>query len=395
VSPRISALAFVVGFGVVSMLADFVYEGARSAIGPYLATLGASGFAVGVIAGTGEAVALVFRLLAGPLADRTGRFWAFTIAGYLLTVVSVPLLALSGNLGVAVALVMAERLGKAVRTPARDTMLAAASTDIGRGWGFALHEALDQSGAVVGPLVVAIAIARSGSYRWGFAVLAIPAALAIAALLRLRVRVPDPLAFRRGEQPGGEEVGEVARRFGSRYWRYLTFTSLTVVGVAPFALISYHAKVSGLLPDAQIPLLYAAAMAVDAVAALGLGRLYDRIGLRALVVAPLLTAVIPLLSFSTSAGLLWLGVGLWGTVMGLHESTLRAAVADLVPAARTATAYGAFAAIYGLASLAGDAGIGFFYETSRTALAALVVAAEVAALAAFFGLRSGSGAGAA
>lgn len=384
-----SALTFIVGFGIVSLLADFVYEGARSAIGPYLATLGASGFAVGVIAGTGEAVALVFRLVAGPLADRTRRYWALTIAGYLLTVICVPLLALSGNLGVAVVLVMGERLGKAVRTPARDTMLAAASIDMGRGFGFALHEALDQSGAVLGPLVVAIAIARSGSYRWGFGVLAIPAVLAIAALLRLRVRVPDPLAFRRADEatePG--EVNAATRRFDARYWRYLAFTSLTVIGLAPFALISYHAKVSGLFPDAQIPLLYAVAMAVDAAAALGLGRLYDRFGLRVLAAAPVLTAAIPVLSFSSHAGLLWLGAGLWGTVMGLHESTLRAAVADLVPAARTATAYGAFAAIYGLASLAGDAGIGYLYESSRSALVALIAAAEVAAVGAFLWLRS-------
>jgi MFS family permease len=195
------------------------------------------------------------------------------------------------------------------------------------------------------------------------------------------------MAFRGGDEDPADVNPAPTRRFDARYWRYLAFTSSTVVGLVPFALISYHAKVSGLFPDAQIPLLYAVAMAVDAVAALGLGRLYDRVGLRTLVVAPVLTAVIPVLSFSSHAGLLWLGAALWGAVMGLHESTLRAAVADLVPAARTATAYGAFAAIYGLASLAGDAGIGYLYETSRPALIALVAAVELVAIAAFLRLR--------
>ncbi len=386
-----SALAFVLAFGVVSLLADLVYEGARSVIGPYLATLGASGFAVGVIAGVGEAVALVFRLVAGPLADRTRRYWTFTLAGYLLTAVSVPLLALSGHLGIAVALIMAERLGKAVRTPARDTMLAAAGTEMGRGWGFALHEALDQSGAVLGPIVVAIAVARTGGYRSGFAVLAVPAALVVGALLWLRVRAPDPLAYRTDDPERDEDRADPPRA-GFGYAAYLTFTSLAVAGLVPFALISYHAEVADLLPAGQIPLVYTVAMAVDAAAALGLGRLYDRVGLRALVLAPVLTAAIPLVAFPRSAPALWVAAALWGTVMGMHESTLRAAVADRVPAARIATAYGLFAAVYGAASLAGDAVIGYLYEVSRASLALLVGIVELLALASFLRLASRRGA---
>ena len=161
-------MQFVLAFGVVSMLADLVYEGARAIVGPYLATLGASAALVGAVTGFGEAAALVLRLATGPISDRTQRHWALSIAGYLITVTAVPLLGVSQSLWPAAGLVIAERFGKAVRAPARDTMLAQASTHVGRGIAFAVHEALDQSGAVLGPLLV-----LSG-YRAAFLVLALP-----------------------------------------------------------------------------------------------------------------------------------------------------------------------------------------------------------------------------
>src|SRR4051794_6924922 len=162
---RISPLRFVVGFGVVSALADVVYEGARSVIGPYLGSLGASALTVGVITGAGEAAALVLRLFTGRLSDRTGRPWPQTIVGYALTAVCVPLVALTGNLLAAGLLYNGERVGKAVRTPARDTMLAHASAEMGRGYAFGLHEALDQIGAMTGPLLIAGVLALGGDYR--------------------------------------------------------------------------------------------------------------------------------------------------------------------------------------------------------------------------------------
>ncbi|MGH3781578.1 MAG: MFS transporter [Pseudonocardiaceae bacterium] len=184
-------MRFVLAFGVVSCLADFVYEGARAIVGPFLANLGASALVVGFVTGVGEAVALVLRLGTGRLSDRTGRHWALSVTVYVVTVVAVPLLALTQTLWQAAALVVAERFGKAVRTPARDTMLAQASSKTGRGWAFALHEALDQSGAVFGPLVVAGMVALCG-YRLGFGVLAIPGVATVALLAWLRRAVPVP-----------------------------------------------------------------------------------------------------------------------------------------------------------------------------------------------------------
>lgn len=191
---RLGPMGFVLTFGVVSMLADVVYEGARSITGPYLATVGATAVMVGFITGFGEAVALVLRLGTGPLADRTRKYWPLTIAGYALTVIAVPLLALASSLWQASALVIMERFGKAVRTPARDTMLAHAGADMGRGKAFAIHEALDQSGALLGPLLVGLMIAVSG-YQLGFGVLAVPGAAALGAVLLLRRAAPDPARY--------------------------------------------------------------------------------------------------------------------------------------------------------------------------------------------------------
>ncbi len=384
---RLSPLGFVLGFGVVSMFADVVYEGARAVIGPYLATFGASAALVGLITGLGEAAALVSRVFTGPLADRTGRYWPLSITGYLVTVVAVPALAAAGAFWQAALAVVGERFGKAVRTPARDTMLAQASTGVGRGRAFAYHEALDQAGALIGPLLVAGMVALSG-YRLGFAVLAVPGAAALVALVLLRRAAPDPLAY---SAPGGARAAQGAapparwgahwRGFSRAYWLYAAFTALSVGGYATFAVLAYHLEVRHIVAAAVIPLVYAVAMGVDALAALAFGHLYDRIGLRGLAAVPVLTAAIPFLSFSDRPALVWAGAAVWGAAMGVHESTMRAAVADLVPDARRGAGYGTFGAIYGLAWLVGSTVIGALSSVSLGALDILVVALQVASLA--------------
>jgi MFS family permease len=380
--PALTPMRFVVVFGVVSLLGDFVYEGGRSVVGPYLATLGASAALVGVITGAGEAVALVFRLGTGVISDRTGRHWALTIGGYALTVVSVPLLALTRAVGSASALVVSERFGKAVRTPARDTMLSQATASTGRGFGFAIHEALDQTGALAGPLLVALVVALSGSYRTAFAVLAVPAAAAIAVLLRLRAWVPRPAAYE--EEPDREvPTVEGAARLPTRFWLYGAFTALSMAGFATFAILAYHLQTRHVVSEAVIPLLYALAMGMGALAALGSGRLYDRVGLSGVVVVPPLGAVVPFLSFSTHPAAVWVGAAVWGAAMGIHESTMRAAVADLVPASRRGTGYGTFTALYGLAWFGGGAAIGALYGASIGAATTFIVVLEALALAAF------------
>ena len=383
---RLTPKQFVLAFGIVSMLADFVYEGARGVIGPYLATFGASAMMVGLITGLGEAVALIFRLVSGPLSDRTGRHWALSITGYAITVIAVPFLAVTGLFWQAAGLTIAERFGKAVRTPARDTMLAAASTaSFGRGMAFAVHEAMDQSGAFIGPLVVAGMIAVSG-YRAGFAVLAIPGVLALLTLVWLRRAVPRPADY---ESPTADEASPHAvgndgnAPLPGRFWLYTAFTAVSMLGFATFAVFAYHDQAQHVLAPALIPVTYAVAMGADALAALGSGWLYDRISLRGLIVVLPLTVLVPLFAFQDSPGLIWVGAVLWGTVMGVHESTLRAAVADLVPTTRRGTAYGIFTATYGVAWLAGSTVIGALYSVSITAVVVFVAASQIAALALF------------
>ncbi len=376
---RLSPAGFVLAFGVVSMLADMVYEGARAITGPYLALFGASAAMVGFVAGLGEAVALVFRLVTGRLADRTHRYWALSIAGYAMTVIAVPLVGAAQAFWQAAALIVAERFGKAVRTPARDTMLAQATVEMGRGLGFAIHEALDQVGAVVGPLLVAGMIALSG-YRAGFAVLAVPGALTLLMLAWLRRAVPKPAAYEPARREEAAPAGDGLAALPRRFWLYAVFSALSMLGFPTFAVLAYHQEASHVIAPAWIPVTFAAAMGVDALAALGSGYLYDLVGLRGLAVALPLTATVPFLSFSNAPPLVWAGAIAWGTVMGIHESTMRAAVADLVPATMRGTGYGVFTAIYGLAWLAGSTIIGELYSTSFPAVAGFTVATQAAAL---------------
>jgi MFS family permease len=388
---RLSPMRFVVAFGVVSMLGDFVYEGARSVTGPFLATFGASAALVGFITGAGEAVALVLRFATGRLSDRTGRHWAQSIAGYAITIVAVPLMAAAWTLWPATARVIAERFGRAVRAPARDTMLAQASSGLGRGRAFAIHEALDQSGAFAGPLVVAGAIALSGGYRLGFAVLAIPGAAALVVLALLRRAAPVPAAYEEGDHPRPPGVPAEPLRLPAQFWWYAGYTALNMTGFATFAVLGYHLEVRHVVARAVIPVVYAVAMALAAAGALLSGWLYDRVGLRGLFVVPLFTAVVPFLSFSTTPALAVAGAAVWGVGLGMHESTMRAAVADLVPPGRRGAGYGTFTAIYGLAWMAGGTAIGALYAHSVGSVELFVVVTQLVALAAFVPVSARAG----
>lgn len=385
-SAGLSATRFVLAFGFVSSLADIVYEGARSVLGPYLGSLGANAATVGLITGAGEATALGLRLVSGPLADRTRRFWALAIAGYACTLVAVPLLALGGGLAVATILILAERFGKALRAPARDSMLAQAGGETGRGRAFAIHEALDQTGAFTGPLIVAVAVS-AGGYALGFGVLALPAAAALAVLLWLRRRVPDPGVYEdahdraaaAADRPPEARTGPLPGVF----WRYTAFSALAMLGFATFPVLGFHLAERDVLPDGVVPVVYATAMAADALAALVSGHLYDRRGLGVLAVLPALAATVPWLAFSASPVVAWTGAIVWGVALGIQESTMRAAVADLAPRSRRGTAYGVFTASYGVAWLGGSALVGVLYDVSTTAAALAVTGIEAAALLVF------------
>lgn len=394
-----SAWRFVVWFGIVAMFADIVYEGARSITGPLLASLGASALVVGVVTGVGEAAALLLRLVSGPLTDRTGRFWAWTLAGYALTVVSVPLLGLASALWVASGLVIAERVGKAVRSPAKDTLLSHATAVTGRGRGFAVHEALDQVGALTGPLAVAGVLAVTGNdYTPALLVLAVPGVVAFALVVWLCVRVPRPALYEldretatstptdvtAGVTVGTAETAAVpvvpSGALPGAFWAYAAFAGLTTIGFATFGVLSFHLVTAGLLSAAAVPVLYAAAMVVDAVAAVATGLAYDRLGARVLMVLPFVAALVPMLAFSGTVAVAVVGALAWGVALGVQESTLRATVADLVGPGRRATAYGIFGAVLGVSAAAGGALAGGLYEVSVPLLVSVTAVLQLLAL---------------
>jgi hypothetical protein len=403
-APRLSAWRVGWWFGFVSLAADMVYEGARSVYGPLLAALGASAVVVGAGPGAGEAMAQVLRRVFGPGAARTGRYWTLTIVGYGLTAVCVPLLFLAPRLGsaglaFAVTMILLERLGKAVRSPSKSALLAHVAGAVGRGRGFGVHKALDQVGAFAGPLLVAGVVAVASLWA-GMAVLAVPAAIAMVLLLTLRARVPDPSVYDPWAAPTDATSGaaasdaadspvEPARGWWKEavgvglpgdFFRYALAASLTTGALVTFGIIGYHLTVEGIVPVAAVPLVYAVAMAVEAVAALLVGWVYDRAGARILLVVPVLVAVVPALALGPTLALVVLGVVVWGFAHGVQDSTIKAAVADLVEAPRRATAYGVFAGIQGLLAVVGGAGAGWLYDRSLAALVVAVALSQVVAL---------------
>ena len=369
-----SALKFVVLVGVVSLFADMTYEGARSITGPYLAVLGASGTIVGIVAGFGELVGYGLRLVSGYISDRTGRYWPITLFGYVVNMLAVPLLALAGSWQLAALLIVAERAGKAIRNPPRDAMLSHATKEIGRGWGFGIHEALDQIGAVLGPLLVTAVLYFKGSYQTSFAFLLVPALLALSILLLTRLCYPRPRDLE-AILPELETKG-----FPREFWLYVAAASLIGAGYVDFPLIAYHFEKASVVSDASIPIFYAVAMGVDALAALLFGRLFDRIGLSVVIFSALISAFFAPLVFLGGGHFALLGMALWGVGMGAQESVMRAAIAEMVPVNRRASAYGVFNGAYGLFWFLGSAVMGILYDVSLPALITFSVIAQLAAV---------------
>jgi MFS family permease len=370
----------VVAFGLVSLAADMVYEGMRSVAGPFLGSLGASALTVGIVTGAGEAIALALRLVTGPVADRTGRHWSLTALGYALTAVCVPLLAVTpflgaAGVGVASVLILAERAGKAVRSPSKSALLAGMAAPVGRGRGFAVHKALDQVGAFAGPLVVAGCAALSGERWLGFLVLAIPGAVSLVLLARLRRNAPVV-------EPAPHPAAHHERVRLPRAFRLFAFScSASTLGLMTFGVISFAFVDAGLVAPAVVPVVYAGAMAVEAVAALGTGLAYDRVGAGVLYPLPALVAAVPALVFAGDLAPVLLGVAVWGLATGVQDSTVKALVADLVPRRALATAYGVFAAAQGGAALLGGVLAGALYADHLGVLVAVIAVLQVASLA--------------
>ncbi len=379
-----SALGFIVLLGVVSLFADMTYEGGRSLVGQYLGLLGASAAAIAITAGAGEFLGYALRFLSGWAADRTKRYWAITIFGYVFQLFALPALALTGRWQLAIALVFMERIGKAIRNPSRDAMLAYATTRTGRGFGYGLHEAMDQIGAVLGPALLSLVLylkSRSqggilAGYRIGFLILLAPACASILFLLIARFLFPRPSDLDLPDK--GPRLA--ARGYSRAYWLYLGAAALMAAGITDFPLIAFHFQRVSLVPEYWLPTLFAMAMAVDAGSALLFGLLYDRIGFPILIVMfAIEAATAPFLFLGRLPGVI-AGMALWGISMGTQESIMRAAVADLIPAEKRATGFGLFHMAFGIAWLAGSALLGLLYQKDVRAMVAFAVGIQLLAV---------------
>jgi Major Facilitator Superfamily len=377
-----SALVFVVLIGIVSLFSDMTYEAARGINGAFLAVLGASALVVGLISGLGELLGYLVRLGSGYVAGRSGRFWLWTGIGYLVNFFAVPAMALAGNWQVAMFLIILERVGKGIRNPPRDAMLSHAGSVIGQGWAFALREALDQSGALIGPLAVAaILLVRSGAFREAYAWLLVPAVLSLLFLAISRAQFPNPRSMEAKSPDVAEPTG-----LPIAFWFYLAAMSLMAIGYADFNLISFHLQRVG-DPTGAIPILYAVAMGAAAVSALVFGRWFDRWGMPALMLAALLSAAFAPFAFLGNLPAAVIGVALWGIGMGVQDSIMSAPISVMVHADKRANAFGIFNSIYGVAWFAGSTAMGLLYGYSILALVLLSVLAQLSAAAVLFSTR--------
>ena len=398
------AVVVVIIFGVISMLGDIVYESARSANSQYLNLLGISAAKVGLVFGTGEFLVYELRLLAGILSDKSGRHWLFMFIGYGM-LLSVPLMGLTMKWDVLVILMLMERIGKALRNPAKDTVLSGvAENQVGIGFAFGLQEALDQLGAFLGPLVFTAVFYFAGKsgiseYQSGYQLLAVPFVCLMLFLYfaRKRIKGLNLLPSAQNREFQNEKLEPV-------FWSYTVFTFFCAAGFVNFSTIGYHLKANRLMSDGNITMLYSAAMLVDALTAMIVGKAYDRLkektgrktgGILALAAIPLMTMLLPLLTLSHSAALIAAGMALFGIVMGTHETIMRSAIADITPYRKRGTGYGIFNSAYGLALLAGSALMGLLYDMKLTKwIVAFTAVAEIIAIALYVkinhAIRSGS-----
>ena len=380
-------MAFILLMGVVALFSDMTHEGARSILGAYLGLAGASAAVIGFVSGLGEFVGYSLRLLTGVITDRTKKYWLLTILGYAIDVLAIPALALVPENGwvFACALIILERVGKAIKKPAKNTLISFAASEGGAGKGFAIQEFVDQIGAFLGPVILffVLLFKKDGSqldaYRLCFLVLGVPALITIGLLFFAKRKFPHPENF----EKAADEKTPFRANMG--FWVYIAGICCLAFGFIDFPLITLHVARTGLMDMDTLPLLYAGAMVVDAFAALWFGFFFDKRGMLALVLSTVLSAGSAFMIFGVSS--LWatgLGVIMWGVGMGAQESILKSVVKNIVPKANRAAGYGVFETAFGAAWFLGSLVTGVLYDASRPMMIVVSVAMQLAAIPLFF-----------
>jgi MFS family permease len=380
-----NALKFVVILGIVNLFADMTYEGARSVNGAFLQTLGASAAVVGFTAGFGELVGYAFRSVTGYISDKTGKYWLMTITGYVINMLAVPALALTGHWPIAAALMVTERTGRAIRKPSTEAMLSFASKHVGTGKTFGLVESLDQVGATVGPLIIALTLFLGHTYRVGYSFLLVPALLTIGIVFAAYFLFPNPHKRETG-------APLAAKRFPKPYWIYMAAGACVAAGFADFSLIAYHFQKTGSVGTSLIPVFYAVAMAMGAVSAYVFGKVFDKIGTGMIVIAFALSAFFAPLVFLSKTWLALAGMLLWGIGLGAQDSLLKAIITPVISSAKRSTAFGLFDSGFGIAWFLGSWLMGVLYGRSISAVIVFSVVLQLSSLPLFLYARNQSAA---
>ncbi|MBU5678596.1 MAG: MFS transporter [Candidatus Aenigmatarchaeota archaeon] len=382
------AIILLIIFGLISLLGDIIYEGARSITGPYLSVLGANAAIIGFVVGFAELFGYLLRLISGYLSDRTKSYWLFTILGYGL-LISIPLLSLSSIWQIAAILIVLERIGKGLRSPARDTIASYAAKQVGTGVGFGFLELLDQTGATLGPIILGLFFISLGSgtrslvdYQAAYRLFFIPFIILMILLFFAYSKVRHPHKLENNKKT--KELDNNGKIFKN----YMIFTFLTTFGFVNFAIIGYHLKYNSIFIDAIIPILYAFGMVVDALAGIFIGVLYDRMKKKSpnfniLLIIPIFTAISIILLFSFNIFAIILGTFFWGFVLGTHETIMKAIIADITKKEKRATSYGTFHILYGFSLFAGSSIAGFLYESSLLMLILVMVSFQIFSLVFF------------
>ena len=365
-----AAFRFVLVMGIVNLFADTTYEGGASINGPFMGMLGAGAAIISIVAGVGEFFGYSLRWIFGYLSDRTGRYWQLTFLGYFINLLAVPAMALAGSWEAAAALIIAERVGRAIRKPTVEAMLSYTTGTLGRAWVYALNTALDETGATIGPLLVALILFLRGSYRTAYAFLIVSAVLALLSLVVARLRFPLPSSLEQG-------TTAPARTLTPAYWLYMAAASCFAAGLMSFELISYHLARTGILSPGWIPVFLAIATAFGVIASLVLGRGYDRRGLPVLLAAVLCSAAFAPLVFLGGFWLALLGILLWGIGYATQDTLFKALIAGVLPEGKRSQAFGIFYTGYGAGWLLGSVAAGLLYERSRLALAVFAVLVQL------------------
>jgi MFS family permease len=370
------ALRFVVVMGVVNLFADMTYEGARGVAGAFLGHLGATGAAVGVIAGSGELAGYLIRSVSGAIADRTGRYWINAWVGYAINMLCVPTLALAGSWPAAAGLLIGERVGRGVRKPVIAAVLSEAGRQVGTGRAFGINEALDQIGATAGPLIVAFAVARGG-YATGFGILIVPALATLAILV-------VAASAGRAVVPRVDDAEATIVRDWPALRRYAIGGALFAAGYVDFALIAFHFERDHVMGVPAISVSFAVAMGAGALAAPMLGRFFDRVGKPVIGVALAITALATPLAFLGNGWLAGIGVALWGVGIAVQDALLLALVATAI-ARKRATAFGLYDLVFGIAWFAGSVMAGVLLDRSILSLVLFSTLLQLCAIPFFAG----------